>query len=521
MRYFLCVSCIVPVFAIAQNYQPLNSLSLEAYYQDENFGSGEDYNMWGTRIDSFEVNQNGDTALFNYLILRDTLVEDGYEHAESGCAWWNAPNWNGIKTVITPNGISYFFNQYADTIAIHHAAAIDSSWIAYRYQNGDRVIAQVESIGWAQDDWLSDSVKVITLSRQGANGVVIPDMINQMTLELYKNHGFRRTTDFVRFPFFSRTIKRVDLSVIDSNAAPFKDVSGTQHPEPHVGDIVTREFGWSQSPGIAGSVTSTSSEIIELSGNPSQGYLVTARVSSQNRTTTLVQDPDSPDGVNFQTVVSPLSVDLESYSLFPNNDGFQHLWMTMDANMMPRENWTGYHLDASRIESCGAVVSINTCTGPIHWNNSEPCLNSPIFFECLSGENRSFNSEFGLWSEGSFNADPPGVSVHQTFDRVTFWRNGTRDCGAYSVVSIGNAIPPTLSVWPNPAHDFVRISLSETGPRPVTVRLKDLNGRNVLETNRFTGNEPIRVSGLLTGIYMIEIQLLDGTEFRQRLLIER
>ncbi len=76
----------------------------------------------------------------------------------------------------------------------------------------------------------------------------------------------------------------------------------------------------------------------------------------------------------------------------------------------------------------------------------------------------------------------------------------------------------TLSIYPNPAKDEVR--LSQAMPSNTTLRIYSADGREYLKNTGFYGNS-INTSTLSAGFYIVEITTSEGKSFYQKLLIQR
>ncbi len=278
-------------YAHGQNYQPLYSNSVQTFYQASSFPIGpfsfyEAGNMWGTRMDNIEVFSNGDTIYYNYPIYRDTAAEN----SNQDCIWWNAPNWNGKPTRIVSSGTSWFFNQNDDSIQIYHAAQLNEQWKAYSYPNGDSLMAQVVGVQWVDDDWVADSVKTIRFIRF-SNGTPIGDILDSTKIEIYRNGGFRKMVDFLKFPDDTIQIHRVDLNSIN-RYSPGYSVNNEICAMPTIGDGFYRVARQEQLTG--GQLTSVtdypiSQVILNVTPFGSNGQLL-ASVVSNNSSGSAVHD---------------------------------------------------------------------------------------------------------------------------------------------------------------------------------------------------------------------------------------
>ncbi len=74
----------------------------------------------------------------------------------------------------------------------------------------------------------------------------------------------------------------------------------------------------------------------------------------------------------------------------------------------------------------------------------------------------------------------------------------------------------SFKVYPNPANDMVQIDVDE--PFQGTVRIFDLQGKNIY-TNRLVMGEPISISNLSNGLYLVQLESEDGVQSVQKLSV--
>ena len=78
---------------------------------------------------------------------------------------------------------------------------------------------------------------------------------------------------------------------------------------------------------------------------------------------------------------------------------------------------------------------------------------------------------------------------------------------------------PSISLYPNPATDEVRMRF--TGKAPRTIEVMDATGRRV-STERYRADGAISVSGLSEGLYVVRALDTDGRALaQQRLIVQR
>ncbi|MBI1288302.1 MAG: T9SS type A sorting domain-containing protein [Flavobacteriales bacterium] len=505
----------------AQNYQPINSHSLQVFYQENNFAQGEDYNMWGTRIDSVSTSSNGDTIYYNYPIVRDTIVE--YELYDGSCAWWNAPNWNGYETRIDTNGNAYFRNSFGDSLLIRFSEQLSGSWEAYRFANGDSLVATITDITWVDDAWISDSVKTIEFIRYSTNGIVT-DPMNHVTLEIYRSHGFRRMIDFVRFPVHDEPIYQVDPNSINVNSVPYR-VGNEYRATPHVGDgyFEYSRLDYVSSPAYHGS--STSRLITDVSTNGQGQVVVYWQENSQSYSFDQVPSNISPYGYTYELHTSDVQIVTYSEIYTSNPDSsFKTLMRNYDdINMMPREKWTGYVYNLSESEECPNTVTTSNCWGPIGWepDNGDSCLWAPIFFKCNGGNNQTFMAYVGDYGSSSWQTDWGASTQYSAYTGYSYLKVGDFVCGEYAMVGIEENQRPKFSIYPNPTNGVFQMQLSDwNGAKDFSVTVYDMLGRMVENLNPQTSTIEIDASAWPNGFYSVSLINERSAQYSERLVVQ-
>lgn len=80
-------------------------------------------------------------------------------------------------------------------------------------------------------------------------------------------------------------------------------------------------------------------------------------------------------------------------------------------------------------------------------------------------------------------------------------------------LSAHNPSATTFSVYPNPANDLLNVSLGSAIGEGKSIRVVDLNGREVMQSNLM---ENIPVKNLSTGMYVLILKAADGKEYSQK-----
>ncbi len=484
--------------SVGQNYQPINSNSLQVFYQEAPYWWVSGANMWGTRVDSVANLNSSDTAYYNYPIYRDTVEQFG------GCMTPNLPNWNGVVTKLI-EGSTYFFNSNSDSIKINHTASIESSWKAYDYPNGDSIMANIESVWWVEEDWMSDSVKIISFTRY-SNGSVVVDPINNETLQLYKTSGVRKAFDFYNFPNDVVELYRVDINSINLNAPGYFEEG---HPGKPTSQPVQDDLFYK--------VTECSGSYLCNFSQHDESKLILSVTSNQSGLIT------SSVLWNRQTLGNPFLSSTITVEYEEAPDTFQLLHQ---AGNMPKELGAGYTYLFIEIgegqEYCSIPVVSATGWDVYHLSTqgNDTCL-VPDFAECAQPYAEWFSGKYGyLASEWVVEDGFCNQFADYNYYFTSLRRNGV-ECGNQFMVNIDENNKTTFNLYPNPATETVQIQLKQQ--EEVEVIVTDVLGREVYrEIPRSTRNDTMQfdVSGWPNGIYLVSVINQKGIRSTQRLVVQ-
>jgi hypothetical protein len=93
-----------------------------------------------------------------------------------------------------------------------------------------------------------------------------------------------------------------------------------------------------------------------------------------------------------------------------------------------------------------------------------------------------------------------------------------------SVVVMQSAAIAIVSFFPNPAHDYVNVSLGETTGNQVTILLTSISGRLVQEKTTATGSGVVvtfPIQNIAAGMYILTVVKADGTRESSPVLINK
>lgn len=526
------------VFGYGQNYQPINSNSLQVFYQETPLPLHPEiweHNMWGTRIDSVDILPNQDTLFHNYGIYRDTAIENNpFSNDYNTCFWSGAPNWNGYETKIGSNGHAWFYTMVDDSVDLWHEASLNSTWISYVYENSDTLIARIDNVTWADDGWITDSVKTIGFSRY-SNGTPVSDPINNVELEIYKHGGFRKMVDMARFPFDTVPIFQVDLNSINRNS-PGYSVNGTPSPEPVIGNAFYRVRECSTDWTNGGCIEDTyeSQEIIDVQPYGISGQLsATVLVNSQQwllGSMNVWPNGASCSGVN--PMIPPSWTPIQSSTTNIIYDPLPDSLITLipppswQVNLFPRENMAAYKYVLNgalgnqfpSTDYCGPVVKIYTLQSPM----SGSCLTAGSWINfAVSYSRESYIA--GLGQFFSYQVVVNNFSEYEAECRsyYKYLNVGSIQCGTPLVVSLGEQTATSFSLSPNPATNSVKLRLSDSSAHlGMTASVTDVLGRTITNLELETSNYEVDVSDWPNGVYFIIVTDESQNRFSERIIVQ-
>ncbi len=168
--------------------------------------------------------------------------------------------------------------------------------------------------------------------------------------------------------------------------------------------------------------------------------------------------------------------------------------------------------------SIGGPFTINTgSTGvPVaDFSSSSPAFNTTVNFDASAstGASNMYAWDFGDGNTGS------GVMTSHTYaagGSYSVKLTVTNNCGVsdttYTLASVGldeNDFGKSLSIYPNPVNNHLNIAFDGIGYEQVTIRLKDISGKEVLVNTVNSGNEKhihtLDLTPIASGVYFLEI----------------
>ena len=188
------------------------------------------------------------------------------------------------------------------------------------------------------------------------------------------------------------------------------------------------------------------------------------------------------------------------------------------------------------LTSCAFPLSVL----PVKWlsysatlvNNSRVRLDWEVAEQGNSGYSVEYSSDGVQWKEISFIQS---VNEQSETQRYTYYHDNPNPGKNYYRIKMSEAsknesfsetrvitvkaLSHSISIWPNPAADFIRVSAkTENGNHLVKARLFDLAGKMEFEKQLQAGETTLDIRSLNKGTYVINLLYSDGTNSNQKFI---
>jgi PKD repeat protein len=172
-------------------------------------------------------------------------------------------------------------------------------------------------------------------------------------------------------------------------------------------------------------------------------------------------------------------------------------------------------------DTCGVTVSVcdtvtvTACTAPVAAFAIADTNDLAITFTNQStGSGLSYSWTFG---DGNTSTDAAPVHTYDTTGTYTVCLEVTDSCGTTisfcdditltGSTSIGMDFPYELSIYPNPAHDFIRLSASQ---RIEKIEIFNMSGQQLMVQDFNDRLVEVHINGLAQGIYILRAHIDDA-----------
>jgi hypothetical protein len=445
---------------LAQNYQPVYSTT-ESFYI-KNPASV----IYGIKPDSFTVNA-ADTIFYHYKTVTDTNSTSFYP----GCADLviNYPTWQGEKTIIKSGGTAVFFNAFQDSIFIQCNTVPSQSWLVYTFANGDMINANHVSTSYETVGGFSDTVKRFSLDVRDGAGNPLSHPLNGKEMLLSKSKGW-----FVSF-----------------NWRDFPADTSRWTIEPAM-RLTNKELN-AMYPG----------DVVYISGTYSAG-------PTANRYETILTRQDfGNDSIVFEVarqVLTPVATGgWPPYTWNTTYDTLHRVITNPNAYIFPgmpeQVNNTGfiadlegYYMERFYSGSCIKYKYDQKYRDLFYYEQDSSCYSytfEPVYTGSfyVSGTGNSYYYNDYQSQGGPYYYQTPSLY--------------SDSCGNHINVGVPELLPQGISVFPNPAKNFVTVT--GTG-KNAQFHLYDLGGREINASGTVSASAiTIDLSPVSTGIYILQL----------------
>lgn len=215
---FFLLTLLTGFTTFSQDYQCIKA---DAVYLFDNY-----YTTRAIAIDSVQ-DHPGYQSFYNFHVIG----EDDYSWPECLSKEW--PSWIGPKTDIYTNGDHFFFNYLLEPILIKTSGNAGDSWVSYNFSDGRLIESTIFQKALTEFLGITDSVKKISFQAKDQNGIPISHSINNKQIWISKNHGLVKALNFKLFP---------DLNDILDYGVEELILRGISNPETGIQNLTAREI---------------------------------------------------------------------------------------------------------------------------------------------------------------------------------------------------------------------------------------------------------------------------------------
>jgi hypothetical protein len=215
---FFLLTLLTGFNAISQDY---HCIKADAVYLFYNY-----YKTRAIAIDSVQ-DHSGYQTYYNFRVIGEADI------SWPECLSKEWPSWIGPKTDIYTNGDHYFFNYLLEPILIKTSGNVGDSWVSYNFSDGRFIENTIFQKALVEFLGITDSVKKISFQAKDQNGIPISHSINNKQIWISKNHGLVKALNFKLFP---------DLNDILEYGVEELTLRGISNPETGIQNLTAKEI---------------------------------------------------------------------------------------------------------------------------------------------------------------------------------------------------------------------------------------------------------------------------------------
>jgi hypothetical protein len=450
------------------------------------------------KIDSTAI--SGDDILyFNFPQIRPT--ENSFCYISDGASWLGDPvieKPGGIflfKTVDPTSGIQ------TDTLVIKTQATLNEIWefTDFPYFN-NYIEAKVTAIVNLTFLGLTDSVKIITLTRKDASGTVVPNAINGEEIHLSKNYGLIRLPKFDSFYDYLQ----------------FYKITGKTNP-------------------AAGTVNPTAREVF----NFEPGDEIHTKYTEETFTSSIIITGYTDKNIVSKTLSQTDDWVAYRYSgchlTIHEGSGFPTLY---ESNSFDYIDTIFYYENPLNFEPNEAIVNTGNgwmygSKGLLKFNRSAKLLEYDNSYNYIPGSN--------CWSQiYSDGLCPPyyitglGGPYYNCLSypywssdilEIIYYKKGSEtwgtplSCDSLQHVGISEiAVAKEVNIYPNPTKGTITVSVPTNTQIPCKIELFDISGRFLKVFTLYQQTQSFDLSNIPAGLYNYKVTTAEGDIFRGKII---
>ncbi len=471
-------------FAIhAHNYQ--------TYFSDNTIAFGNQHmGLKFQRVDSVHINQQDSVFWF----FPNFDMDDHY------CIQPHGPNWSGRKVIICENGDNVFFNKHDDSILVKTQAELHNSWLAYSDMHNYKIFAEVVDHDTLSFLGVTDSVKTIGFQVYDLNNDSIEHVLNNRHLKISKNYGLVKTFLFRDFPGYS------------ANWGPYieYDIKGISSPELGIQNLTWTDVFGDFYPG----------DELHVMHEWCYGCISEQNCGQRNSIFKYVNRIEYEDSVKYSV------------------ERIESLKTTYQGDI------TGYNYTHDTLSS---VISFQPDNN-FNKLSEEPIIRGDEIFYNLQSVKHAMTKTLGLYDDLERISDDCWMepisdilyinpeymkglggpyywaSMWHSYTKrqLVYHKKGDQEWGSPLTIvdETGIAVvdDPIISVFPNPAKDYIRVKVNTE--MPVLFEIIDLHGSVLIYGFVHTNKDHVDISKLKAGVYIYRVKKGEMVNQTGKLLIE-
>jgi hypothetical protein len=488
---FATLVLIGSAMTYAQQYQ--------TYFSNRTIAFGKDHtDLKFQKVDSIQISQ--EDSVFWFF--------PNFDVVDYWCLQPNGPNWSGRKVIIKENGDNVFFNRYNDSILIKTHEKLYAPWLAYDDTENYKIFAEVINHDTLSFLGLTDSVKTIGFQVYDVNNDSIDHALNNRHLKLSRNYGLIKTFLFRDFPNYWPTWPR-------SNEY---EIRGISSPELGIQNLTWKDVFDDFYPG----------DELHVMAESCYGDIFDTYCGKQNSIFKYLDRIDYQDSLKYTT--ERISSSKSIHNDVVTGYEYTHDTITSVIRFHPDMNFNKLSEEAI-IE--GDVISYNLQSKKHFWEDkyvmtktvklydhleriSENCWEPYLTGHYFLTDYEYMKGLGGPYYWGMMDGD------NYARRRLVYYKKGDETWGSPLTIDdetgIESVNEPMISVFPNPAQDFIMIRTDIA--MPALFEVIDLHGSVLIAEQIDSKHDQIDTSGLKAGIYIYRVRKGELVYQTGKLLIE-